>query len=102
MSKKYKNVCTTLNYIEHFLILVSTVSGCASIPDFVSLVGIPTGITSSPIGLTICVITARNKKYTSIINKKKKKHNKIVFLGKTKLNSIEVLKSLIDSVIIHD
>ena len=27
MSRKHKNVCTTLNYIEHFLILVSTITG---------------------------------------------------------------------------
>ena len=26
-SKKYKSVCTTLNYIEHFLILASTITG---------------------------------------------------------------------------
>ena len=25
--KKHRKVCTTLNYIEHFLILVSTVTG---------------------------------------------------------------------------
>ena len=30
MSKKDKKVCTTLNYIEHFLILVSTITGCIS------------------------------------------------------------------------
>ena len=42
--------------------------------------------------------------YKSIINKKKKKHDKIVFLAKSKLNSIEVLisKALIDSVISHN
>ena len=35
----------------------------------------------------------------SIIERKKKKHNKIVFLAKTKLNSIEVFisKALINS-----
>ena len=27
MSKRHKKVCTTLNYIEHFLILASTVTG---------------------------------------------------------------------------
>ena len=26
MSKKHKNVCATLNYIEHFLILDSTIT----------------------------------------------------------------------------
>ena len=31
MRKKHKKVCTTLNYIEHFLILVSAITGCVSI-----------------------------------------------------------------------
>ena len=104
MSKKHKKVCTTLNYIEHFLILASTITGCISISAFASLLGIPIGITSSAIGLKICAITAGIKKYKSIIKKKKKKHDKIVLLAKSKLNSIEVLisKALIDSNISHD
>ena len=104
MSKKHKNVCITLNYIEYFLILSSTITGCISISVFASLVGIPIGITSSAIGLKICAITAAIKKYKPIIKKKKKKHDKIVLLAKSKLNSIEVLisKALIDSVISHD
>ena len=53
MSKKYKKVCTTLNYIEHFLILASTITGCISITAFASLIGIPIGITSSVIGLKL-------------------------------------------------
>ena len=47
MSKKYKNVSTTLDYIEHFLILASTITGCVSTFAFASLVDIPIGITSS-------------------------------------------------------
>ena len=58
MSKNHKNVYRVLNYIENLLILVSTVTGCISISDFASLVGISIGITSSAIGLKICVITA--------------------------------------------
>ena len=30
MSKKHKIVSTTLNYIDHFLILASAISGCIS------------------------------------------------------------------------
>ena len=103
MSKKHKKVCTTLNYIEHFLILASTTTGCISISAFASLIGIPIGIASSAIGLNICVITAGIKKYKSIIKKTKKKHDKIVFLAKSKLNKIEVLisKALVGSVISH-
>ena len=28
MSRKHKKVCTTLNYIQHFFISVSAVTGC--------------------------------------------------------------------------
>ena len=46
----------------------------------------------------------QHKKCKSIIKKKSKKHDKIVLLGKDKLNAIEVLisKALIDSYISHD
>ena len=102
--RKQKKVCTTLNYIEKFLILASTITGCISISAFASLLGIPVGITSSAIWLKICAIAAGIKKYKSLIKKKKKKHDNIVFLAKTKLNSLEVLISLvlIHSVTTHD
>ena len=83
MSKKHKKVFTTLNYIEHFLILGSTITGCVSFSAFASLVSIPIGMTSSAIG----AITTGIKKYKSIIKKKKKKHNKIVLVAKSELNS---------------
>ena len=51
MSKRHKKVCTTLNYIEHFLILASTATGCILISSLASLIDIPIGITSSAIGL---------------------------------------------------
>ena len=104
ISRKLKKVCTTLNYIEHFLILVSTITGCISVSAFASLIGGPIEITSSAIRLKICAIAAGIKKYKLIMKKKKKKHDKIVLLVKTKLISIEVLisKALIDSVISHD
>ena len=51
--KKHKKVCTTLNYIEHFPTLGSTITGCISISAFASLIGISIGTTSSAIGLKI-------------------------------------------------
>ena len=71
---------------------------------FASLVGIPIGITSSTVGLKICVITAGIKKHKSITEKNKKKHDKMPLLAKSKLNRIEVLvsKALINSNIGHD
>ena len=83
MSKKHKKVCTTLNYIKHFLInysiiLTSAITGCISISAFASLVGIPIGVTSSAIGLKICAIPAAIKKYKSIIKKKKYNKNSVL------------------------
>ena len=103
-STKQKRICTTLNYIEHFLILASSITGCTSISASSSLIGIPIGIMSPAIGLKICAIAAGIKRYKSIIKRKKKKHDKIALLAKSKLNSIEVLvsKAIVDSVISHD
>ena len=61
------------------------------------------GIASSAMGWKICAMTAVITRYKSIIKKKQKKHDKIVLLGKSKLNRIEVFsKTLIDLVISHD
>ena len=96
ISKKRKKVCTTLNYIEHFFNLASTIIECISISALASLIGIPMGITSSAIALKICVIVAGMKKYKSII--KKKEHDKIVLLAKSELNSIENLVEKIQEI----
>ena len=75
-----------------------------SISAFTSLVAIPVSITSSAERLNISAIIAGVKKYKSVINKMKKRHDKIVLLGKTKLDTIKVLilKVLIDLYISHD
>ena len=51
----------TVNFIEHFLILSFTITGCVFISAFASLVNIPIEITSSAIGLNICTITTAIK-----------------------------------------
>ena len=104
MSQKDKKTCNYLNYIEHWLILDSAVTGCVSISGFALLFCVPVDITSSAVGIKICATIAGIEKYKSIIKKKKKKHDKIVLAGKNKLNTIEVLisKVLIDSYISHD
>ena len=80
MNKKYKKIYRAFNYIENFLILASTVTGCVYMSAFASLVGIPAGIASSASGIKICAITSVIKKRKSIF--KKKKHDKIVLLAK--------------------
>ena len=104
MSEKYKKTCKYLNYVEHLIILVLTVTDCVSISALASTVCVPVGITISAIGIKICAITGEIKKCKSILKKKKKKHDKIVLLGKDKLNTIEFLisKALMDSYLCHD
>ena len=49
MSKKHKKACRVLNYSEHLLVLISTVSEGVYISAFASLIGIPIVITNSAI-----------------------------------------------------
>ena len=58
MSEIYKKTCKYLNYVEHLLIVTSTVTGCVSISAFASLICVSIGITSFTIGINICAITA--------------------------------------------
>ena len=86
------------------LILTSAVASCVSTSSFASLVPITVGITSSVVEAKSCAISPGTKKNNSIIKKKKKKHDKMVLIGKDKLNTIKVLisKVVIDSYISHD
>ena len=60
-----------MNYVEHILILASTITGSVSICVFALIIGIPVRITSSAVALKIYVITARIKKRKSIIKSKR-------------------------------
>ena len=71
MSKKHKKLCRVLYYIDHSLIAISIITGWVSI--LASLAGIPIVITSSAIGLKICVIMVGIKKFKSIIKEKKQR-----------------------------
>ena len=93
MSREHKRVCTILDYIESFLILVSTITECISISAFAYLLGIPMGITSFTTGLKNCAIAAGIKKYKSIIKKPKNKHNKTILLAKLKLYRVLISKA---------
>ena len=61
-------------------------------------------ITSSAVGLSICTIIAGIKKYKLTIKEKKKNDDKIMLLGKHKLNTIKsrISKALIDAYISHE
>ena len=62
MVRKHKTLRTTLNYIKHFIMPSSVITGCISISAFASI-DIPIGITSSAIELETCAIAAGIKKY---------------------------------------
>ena len=85
MSENCKKTRKYLNYVEHLLNLVSTVTGCVLISAFASLVCVPVCIKSSAVGIKIRAIIAEIKKYKAILKKKKKKHDKLVLLRKDKL-----------------
>ena len=85
MSEKYKKTFKYWNFVEILLILVSKITGCVLISAFALLVYAPVGIASSAVELNICAVTAEIKKYKSIIKKKKKKYDKILVLGKDKV-----------------
>ena len=88
MREKYKKT-KYLNHVEYLLILSSKITDCVSVSAFALLFCVTVSIMSSEVKIKICAITARIKKIKSIIKKKMKKHDKIVFLGKDKLNTIK-------------
>ena len=47
MTKNYRKICTTLNYVEHVFIFASAVTVCGSNSVSASLVDISIAITSS-------------------------------------------------------
>ena len=75
VSRKHKTIFTILNYIEHFLILASIITGCISISAFASLLSIPIEITISAIGLQICAI-AEGLKIVNELTKRKRNMTK--------------------------
>ena len=104
--EKYKKRNNYPNYVEHLLILASTITGCGcvSLSVFSLLLFIPVGVTYSVWAIKICAIKAWIRKYKSIINKNEKKHDKIMLLGKDTWNAMKVLiyKALSESYISHD
>ena len=76
-----------------WMVVATIITGCVSISALASLVCVSVGITSSAVRIKICAITARIKKCKSIIKKKRNKNDKIMLLGRDKLNTVEVLIS---------
>ena len=60
MNKNHKNVGRILNYNEHFVILISTVTRFVFISAFASLAGVWVGIVNSAMGLKNLCNNCRN------------------------------------------
>ena len=91
-SKKLNKYVTTFDYIDKILIVLSATTGGVSIISFTTIVGAPVGIASASVTLLFSLTTGMVKKLLNITRNKKKKH-KILMLAKSKLSSIETLKS---------
>ena len=62
MNKKHKKRCRVLNYIDHLVIVICTITGCVSISAFGYLVEISIRIMGSTTRLKIFPITTGIKK----------------------------------------
>ena len=71
LSEKYKKTYNYLNYVEHLLILISTVTVCVSISAFGSLVCVSVGITSSPVGLKLVHLLQELKSICQLSRKRR-------------------------------
>ena len=89
MSKKLSKYIWFFDYFDKSFILLSVTSGGVSIASFATAIGAPIGIKSGSLSLAFSLCTGLVKKLLKATRNKKKKHNKIVMLGRSKLNSTE-------------
>ena len=103
-SKELSKYVVAFDYIDKVLIVLSTESSGVSFISFTSIVGAPVGIASASFTLIFYLTTGIVENLLNITRNKKKKHDKILMLAKSKLSSIETLKSqaLINMEISHE
>ena len=87
-SKKLSKYVAVFDYIDQALIVLSAASGGVSIISFTSIVAAPIGIASASLTLFFSPTTAIVKSFLNITRNRKSK-----LLAKSKLDSIETLKS---------
>ena len=102
--KKISKYIVAFDYADKLFITLSALFDTLSIASYATIVGIPVGIAGASLTLIFTVTTGVVKTFLNITRKKKKKHNKIIALGRSKLNIIENLisQSLIDFEITHE
>ena len=91
--KKLNKYLVSFDYLDKIFITLSASFGTLSIASYVSVVGIPAGITSASLTLVFTVATGISKSLLKLTIKRKKKHNKIIVLAKNKSNMIDTLLS---------
>ena len=102
--KKLNKYLVSFDYLDKIFITLSASFGTLSIASYVSVVGIPAGITGASLTLVFTIGTGISKSLLKLTKKRKKKHNKIIVLAKNKLNAIDTLlcSALNDSEISHE
>ena len=91
--KKLNKYLVSFDYLDKIFITLSASFGTLSIASYASVVGIPAGITGASLNLVFTLGTGISKSLLNLTKKRKKKHNKIIILGKNKLNTIDTLLS---------
>ena len=91
--KKLNKNLVSFDYLDKIFVTLSASFGTLSIASYAAVVGIPVGIAGSSLTLIFTIGTGINKSLLQLNKKRKKKHNKIITLGKSKLNTIETLLS---------
>ena len=102
--KKLNKYIVSFDYLDRIFITLSASFGTLSVASHAAVVGIPVDIAGASLTLIFMVSMGINKSLLKVTNKRKKKHNKIIALGKSKLNMIDTLLSsaLNDSKISHE
>ena len=102
--KKISKYIVAFDYTDKLFITLSASFGTLSVALYATVVGIPAGIAAASLTLIFTVTTGVVKTLLNITRKKKRKHNKIIALGRSKLNIIEYLisQALIDFEITHE
>ena len=100
--KKLNKYLVSFDYLDKIFITLSASFGMLSVASYASVVGTPGDIAGSSLTLIFTIGTGISKSLLKV-TKKNKKHNKIIALGKNKLNTIDTLLSsaLNDSEISH-
>ena len=89
MRKNLSKYIASFEYLDKSLIVLSVATGSISIAWFRTTTGAPVEIMNASCSLSFLITPGFVKKFLKTISYKKKKHNKIVILGRSKLNSIE-------------